>query len=207
VDFWTRLDGVRARWDVLTHPFYVRWSAGELTRAELAAYAGEYRHAVVALADRAETVARMAGPDLREDLARHAGEERAHVALWDGFATAVGADLDVAPRPETRACASAWSTVGGDSVLAGLVGLYAIESAQPQISETKRAGLVERYGFEPDSAGTAYFDLHATLDVAHAASSRRLIEARVAAADADALVAEAESVLSANWGLLDGVDA
>ena len=206
MDFWNRLDGVRARWDVLTHPFYVRWSRGELTGSELAAYAGEYRHAVVALADRAERVARMAGPDLREDLARHAREERAHVALWDGFAAAVGADLAAPPRPETAACARAWSTVGGESVLAGLVGLYAIESAQPAISETKRAGLVERYGFDPDGPGTAYFDLHATLDVAHAASSRRMIEARLGDADADALLAEAESVLAANWGLLDGVD-
>src|SRR5262245_15764885 len=44
------IDALRSRHDVLRHPFYRRWSAGELTRAELAHYAGQYRHAVVALA-------------------------------------------------------------------------------------------------------------------------------------------------------------
>src|SRR5439155_499848 len=45
-----RIDEARTRWNVLDHPFYVRWERGELTRDDLAYYAGEYRHAVVALA-------------------------------------------------------------------------------------------------------------------------------------------------------------
>ena len=49
-----RLDAARRRWNVLEHPFYRRWECGELSRDELTAYAGEYRHAVVALADAAE---------------------------------------------------------------------------------------------------------------------------------------------------------
>jgi pyrroloquinoline-quinone synthase len=44
------IDAARERWNVLEHPFYVRWERGELTRDELARYAGEYRHAVLALA-------------------------------------------------------------------------------------------------------------------------------------------------------------
>lgn len=47
---WERIEEVRARHNVLEHPFYVRWSAGELTREELARYAGQYRHATEALA-------------------------------------------------------------------------------------------------------------------------------------------------------------
>ncbi len=35
-----RLDDVRDRWSVLRHPFYRRWSAGELSGEELAFYAG-----------------------------------------------------------------------------------------------------------------------------------------------------------------------
>ena len=48
-----RIDEARVRWNVLDHPFYRRWERGELSSAELAFYAGEYRHAVVALADAA----------------------------------------------------------------------------------------------------------------------------------------------------------
>src|SRR5438045_1723277 len=105
MDFWARLEAVRTRWNVLEHPFYQRWSAGDLTAEELAAYAAEYRHAVVALADAAEATAAQAGPALADELAAHAAEERSHVALWDGFAEVVGAPRDVEPTAATRACA------------------------------------------------------------------------------------------------------
>ena len=35
MDFFADLDAVRRRWNVLEHPFYTRWSAGELTLDEL----------------------------------------------------------------------------------------------------------------------------------------------------------------------------
>jgi len=37
-DFFDRADAIRERWDVLRHPFYTRWSAGELSSGELAFY-------------------------------------------------------------------------------------------------------------------------------------------------------------------------
>jgi pyrroloquinoline-quinone synthase len=204
VDLWSRLHDVQARWNVLEHPFYTRWSAGELTPGELATYAGEYRHAVVALAEATGRAARAAGPDERAALAAHAGEEAAHVALWDGFVAATGGDSDRAPAPETAACAQAWAGEGRD-LLGHLVALYAIESAQPAISRVKADGLREHYGFETGPA-TAYFDLHAERDAEHAAEGRELIGPRLDGADVDALAAEAEAVLKANWSLLDGVE-
>ena len=193
MDFWDRLDAVADRWNVLRHPFYLRWSEGTMTRPELAFYAGQYAYAVEALA--AAT----------SDLAR-----RSHVSLWAGFQEAVGSS-GAEPLPETADCARAWADPDR-SELRTLVSLYAIESAQPAISETKRTGLVERYGFEPGPA-TRYFDVHAVLDVEHARVARGAIaEAREPATspdrdgEDDALVAEAERVLSANWRLLDGVD-
>src|SRR5206468_3668053 len=93
-----QIEAVRAAWDILRHPFYARWSCGELTRDELARYAGQYRHAVVALAEAAE---RAGSP--------HADEERAHVGLWDGFVGAVGGRSDADALPETAACAAAWA--------------------------------------------------------------------------------------------------
>jgi pyrroloquinoline-quinone synthase len=204
MEFWSQLEAVRERHDVLTHSFYQRWSAGELTREELAVYAGQYRHAVVALAQASERAARSASPELRPGLERHAAEEASHVALWDDFAEAVGGSKTDDAAPETQACADAWAGDGQRPFLASLVALYAIESAQPAISATKRAGLAEHYGIDGD--GSAYFTLHEGLDVAHAAAGRVLIEQHLDGADADALVAEAESVLKANWELLDGVE-
>jgi pyrroloquinoline-quinone synthase len=187
-----RLAEVRARWNVLEHPFYRRWSGGELTAEELSFYAGEYRHAVVALADAAEAAG-----------AEHAAEERAHVALWDDFAEAVGAPQEVDPLPETLECVEAWTAAR--EALEGLVILYAVESGQPAISRTKLDGLVEHYGVDEGPA-TEYFALHAELDHEHAAHSRRLIEQRLDGADADRLVAVAERAVRGNWALLDGVE-
>jgi pyrroloquinoline-quinone synthase len=202
VDLWSRLDDVHARWNVLEHPFYERWSAGELSREDLARYAGQYRHAVVALAEAADRAAHAAGAPV--ELAAHAGEEAAHVQLWDGFADAAGTDGPQPPEPETAACADAWSDNRRD-LLCHLVALYTIESAQPAIARVKADGLREHYGFATGPA-TAYFDLHVERDVEHAAEGRALIAARLDGADEDAMVGEAERVLRANWALLDGVE-
>ena len=185
-----RLDDVAERWDVLRHPFYTRWNRGELRREELAFYAGEYRHLVVALA---KTARATSDPE-------HAAEEESHVELWDGFAQARGADAGRPPRPETVSAAAAWTADG----LEGLAVLHAVESAQPAISRTKLDGLLRHYGFG-DGESTRYFSVHATLDEEHAARTRELLAARAAPADEDRLVAAAEAALRGNSELLDGV--
>ena len=204
MDLLSRLDAARERTNVLDHPFYVRWSEGTLTREELAFYAGEYRHAVVALADGLDAAAAASTePAVRAQLVEHGAEEREHVALWDDFAAALDAELGRPARPETEACATAW-TAGADT-LEGLVAAYTIESAQPAISQTKLDGLRAHYGVA-DGPATEYFALHADRDHEHAAQSRELIAARAADADADRLVAVAEGALRGNWELLDGVE-
>jgi pyrroloquinoline-quinone synthase len=199
MEFWDRLDAAADSFDVLRHPFYVRWSEGTLTSAELGLYAGQYAHAVRALAAAARSVADS------PEAAAHAAEEEAHVELWDGFARAAGAG-PAAPLPETSDCVEAWADPRRPK-LATLVALYAIESAQPAISEVKRAGLVDLYGYSPGPA-TEYFDVHTERDLEHARAGREAIaELRDAASEDDnALVAQAERVLAANWRLLDGVE-
>ena len=188
-----RIDEVRARWNVLNHPFYLRWERGDLTRADIAFYAGEYRHAVVALADAAAV-----GGD-----AEHAVEEGAHIQLWDDFAAELDAPLDREPTIETRECAAAWRAE--DSLEARAV-LYAVESGQPDISRTKLTGLVDHCGFAAGTKGTGYFELHSDKDHENAAASAEVLR-QPAPEDADRLVAAAEAALKGNWRLLDGVES
>jgi pyrroloquinoline-quinone synthase len=199
---WQRIEDARARWNVLQHPFYLRWSAGELSREELASYAGQYRHATEAIARLSEQAADAASDPDRRELIRHAMEETDHVALWDGFTEAVGGQIGAEPAPETRACVDAWTAE--DGLVGSLVRLYAIESGQPEISRVKREGLAEHYGVG-DGDGNAYFRIHERLDVEHAAAGRELIERHLDGADEDLLVGAAESAFRANWHLLDGV--
>jgi pyrroloquinoline-quinone synthase len=205
MDFWDRIEAVRSENDVLEHPFYQRWSAGSLTAEELARYAGEYRHAVVALASCAAGAARVAPTELAAGLEAHAAEEADHVELWDRFAQATGARCDRAPLPQTESCARTWACAEDPGLLERLVSIYAIERAQPEISIAKLAGLRAHYGLDTPDA-TAYFELHAERDVEHAAAGRALIERLLPGADEDQLVDRARSVLRANWALLDGVD-
>jgi pyrroloquinoline-quinone synthase len=195
VELFERIQEAQDRWNVLRHPFYVRWEAGELTRAELQTYAGQYRHAVAAVARASRNAAELADDG-------HAAEEMAHVTLWDAWATSLGGEPADASF-ETAACVDAWAPA--DAITATAV-LYAVESAQPAIAETKLRGLVEHYGYRPDSPATSYFRVHATRDHEHADRAREILEEEAGAADEDRLVAAAEDALRANWELLDGVE-
>jgi pyrroloquinoline-quinone synthase len=199
---WQRIEESRARHNVLEHPFYVRWSAGELSREELARYAGQYRHATEALARLCDQAAQSAPEARREEIAAHAVEEEAHVGLWDGFVEAAGGEIGVEPTPETAECVTAWTAP--DGYLEQLARMYAIESGQPEISRIKREGLARFYGID-GGTGSEYFRVHEEADHAHAEESRRLIAEAMTPEDEDALVAAADSAFEANWRLLDGV--
>jgi pyrroloquinoline-quinone synthase len=209
MNFWTRLETIREQCNVLEHPFYERWSAGELSADELAHYAGEYHHAVVALASASRSAADLVDPvserGLRGELEEHAREEEDHIALWEDFASAVGGAPSPNPNPETLTCVDVWAGDPQRPLLDSLVALYAIESGQPAISATKRAGLSTHYAVQEGPA-TAYFQLHEHLDIEHAEAAKTLISERLQEADEDRLLAQAESVLQANWLLLDGVE-
>ena len=199
---WERIEESRARHNVLEHPFYVRWSAGELSRGELARYAGQYRHATEALARLCLQTADVAPETRRGEIAAHAAEEESHVGLWDDFVEAAGGEIGAEPTPETAECVSTWTAP--DGYLTQLARMYAIESGQPEIARVKREGLAEFYGID-GGPGSAYFRVHEEADHAHAEESRRLIEEAMTPQDEDALVAAAESAFQANWRLLDGV--
>jgi pyrroloquinoline quinone (PQQ) biosynthesis protein C len=150
---------------LLEHPYYRRWQDGLLTLGELGSYAEQYRHfesclpgALSATADGlSEGPARKLVEDnLRDELSR----PRPHAQIFEGFATAVGADA-------TRNLVELYRSASASDAVASLsvIGAYELQAAQ--VALTKGESLRAHYGL--GAAETEFWDIHAELEQAHAA--------------------------------------
>ena len=193
---------------LLTHPFYRRWEAGELTAGELADYAVHYRAFEAALPEILAVVvdelaasgevgaAEMVSRNLADEL----GRPEPHLALFDGFAAAVPAEpVATVPGPAAEALVDTYRMLAAESPAAAISGLAAYETQAAEIAASKGEGLRRWYGM--DAAGTRFWDLHATLDAEH---GEWAVEA-LALLGADPVVVEdaARRAASAWWALLD----
>ena len=172
--------------DLLEHSFYRRWSQGSLTVEELQDYATQYAHVVRAIPRWLDEV----DPE-------HAGEEREHIAMWEEFGRALGVS-QAAMRGTPANAATAALIAAGDDMAAqghGADVVWPIEEQSPRVSLEKLRGLREHYPAIA-AAGSRYFKVHATLDIAHAASLHPLVE------DLDI----SESVIDGMWELLSSVE-
>lgn len=209
--FWAELAHLRDRWDVLRHPFYVRWSSGELSHRELASYVEEYDHLVVAIADLSWQAAHKADRPLALLLEDQAAAETDQIELWREFARATGWTPEASwaygadPHRATAECANSWAGSPDRPLAHDLVTLYAVEGSQAEIAAAKLDGLVHYYGFDEGSA-TEYFRTHVRVDRAHAALARAALEDVLIAADPFSLLTQAETAHRTYWHMLDAIE-
>jgi len=175
--FFEQLDARIAKFDLLCHPFYKAWSAGELTREDLREYAADYYPHVAAFPEHlAALAARTMDGELRGAiLANRADETGAeggppHDELWLDFAEGMGAEREQVrrrqPLPEVGELVAILRRVAEEgSPAAALAAFYAYESQVPRVAQVKARGLREMYGADARTCG--YFYLHQTADVEH----------------------------------------
>jgi pyrroloquinoline-quinone synthase len=219
-EFFVQAEERIERYNLLKHPFYTAWTAGELTREDLREYAAEYWHHVSifpshlsALHSRLEdgTTRRMIAANLADEEGIGAPDDRAHSELWMDFAKGMGATEDEVKsrtlQPETQRLIASFARVAheGDTA-AALAAFYAYESRVPAIAREKAAGLKNLY--DADSTTARYFTLHQTADVLHADIWRKLISDELAKSpDATQESLDAvEEIAGALWSALDAVE-
>ncbi|HXM65726.1 MAG TPA: iron-containing redox enzyme family protein [Candidatus Acidoferrum sp.] len=221
--FFDQLEAAIAKYDLLCHPFYRAWAAGELTRDDLREYARQYYHHVEAFpCYLAELALRLDEGELRRAVLANMCDEKGtdgvsgrdsvpHSELWLDFAEGMGARRDMVlhlPVAEVRELIRHFHRVASEGTPdEALAAFYAYESQVPRVAKEKERGLREMYGAGDKTCG--YFALHATADIYHSNVWRMQLEKRVAENPeaARAVLAAAEQTAKLLWQALDGIDA
>lgn len=217
--FFQQLDARIAQFDLLSHPFYKAWSAGELSRQDLREYAQDYYHHVKAFPTYLEELSmRLPEGELRravlENLADEKGGEAPtnpeHAALWLDFVEGMGSRCDLRTHQavaEVRQLISFFHDIAGEGAPEeALAAFYVYESQVPRVAKEKARGLREMYGADEKTCG--YFTLHATADVYHAQVWRQQLGARVEASPeaGERALAAGENAARTLWRALDGIE-
>ena len=222
-EFFEQLEASIAKYDLLCHPFYRAWAAGELTRADLREYARHYYHHVEAFPCYLAAFAlRLEEGELRRAVLANMCDEKGasggsgrdavpHSELWLDFAEGMGVRRDVSwhiPVAEVRELVRYFQRIASDGTPEeALAAFYAYESQVPRVAKEKERGLREMYGADEKTCG--YFSLHVTADVYHWNVWKKQLEKRVAAnpETARAALDAAEKTAEMLWRALDGVEA
>jgi len=220
--FFQELDARVAKYDLLSHPFYRAWNAGELTREDLRGYALDYYQHVQAFPTYLAAFAlRLNEGELRRSVLANMRDEQggeqasgepgeSHSEMWLDFAEGMGAGRSGFGHkavPEVNQLVAHFSDVASEGTAEeALAAFYTYESQVPRIAKEKERGLRELYG--ADQRSTRYFSLHVTADLYHSNVWREQLGKRVAAnpETADKALAAAAAAAKALWTALDGIE-
>jgi pyrroloquinoline-quinone synthase len=214
-EFLQALDALIAEKHLLKHPFYVLWTEGKLRREQIREYAISYYPHVAAFPTYVSGVhSGCEDANLRQELLENLIEEERgaenHPALWRRFAASLGAaegDCVAVPRtPEVAEAIGEFRRATREgSPAEGLAALYAYESQIPEVSKSKREGLLAFYGIE-DPEAVRFFTVHEQADVWHREVERAALSRIASTAEQRTrALACASRCLDALNGALDGV--
>src|SRR5437870_8023910 len=165
--FSQELDARIAKYDLLCHPFYKAWSAGELSRDDLREYACQYYHHVAALSTYlAQFAVRLEDGELRQAVLANMADEKGlragetpHVELWLDFAEGMGASRDLRrhqPVAEIRDLIAFFHHIASEGTPEeALAAFYSYESQIPRLAREKARGLRDMYAV--DEKACRYF--------------------------------------------------
>ena len=190
MDFKQTLDSKIADYNLLNHPFYQAWSAGELPVEALRSYAREYGAFISMMPEGWETL----------NDAEIAEEETEHIDLWADFAAGLDTTVTEAQIPQVKALMETADELFSEPTTA-LGALYAFEAQQPATAQSKLAGLKAFYQL-PKSV-EPYFETHS-----HNEHEAEKLLAYIGALPSDSyatVVQACEKMSAALWDALTGI--
>lgn len=216
-EFFEQMDARIAKYDLLCHPFYKTWAAGELKHEDLQEYGRDYFHHVAEFPEYLqEFAARVEDDQLRRAVLVNREDElgldgsRPHPELWLDFVEGMGGGRATgAAAVNEIGELTGWfhSVARQGAPEEALAAFYAYESQVPRVASEKARGLREMYG--ADEKTCEYFTVHTTADVYHSRIWKhqlgKIVERNPQAA-AKALNA-GETAAAALWKALDGIEA
>jgi pyrroloquinoline-quinone synthase len=214
--FWDQVNQEIAKYDLLKHPFYQAWSAGELTTEDLKFYAQQYFHQVSEFPAYLTTLhSRLPEGAMRRAVLANAYEEECdstpHSQLWMRFVEGMGGTEtgtnDAAAIPEMSNLVKSFRAMAAEAPVAAVFGdLFAYESQVPRIAAEKLNGLKQHYG--ADDRTCSYFALHRTADVHHSNVWRKIIAGLIEQNEtrAEEVLQGVSQAAQALWTALDGIE-
>ena len=184
------LDSKISNYNLLHHPFYQAWSAGELPVDALKCYAREYGAFISTLPKGWETL----------NDAETAEEETEHIEMWADFADGLNTEVSDAQIPQVITLLETADKLFSDPITS-LGALYAFEAQQPDTAKSKLTGLKTFYQL-PEKV-EPYFETHS-----HNEHEAEKILARIGALSSDSqetVVQACEQMSSALWDALTGI--
>ena len=190
MDFKQALDNKIADHNLLDHPFYQAWSAGELPVETLRAYAREYGAFIATIPNGWETI----------NDTEIAEEETEHIDMWADFADGLDTTVSEAQIPQVKALLETADELFSEPATA-LGALYAFEAQQPATAQSKLAGLKEFY--QLPKTVEPYFETHS-----HNEHEAEILLERIDALPSEShttVVQACEKMSTALWDALTGI--
>ena len=190
MDFKQALDNKISEYNLLNHPFYQAWSAGELPIEALKCYAREYGAFISTMPKGWETL----------NDAETVEEETEHIDMWADFADGLNTQVSEAQIPQMKKLLETAENLFSEKETA-LGALYAFEAQQPETAKSKLAGLKEFYQL-PEKV-EPYFETHS-----HNEHEAEKLLARIGDLPSDSqetVVQACEQMSRALWDALTGI--
>jgi pyrroloquinoline-quinone synthase len=211
----TRIDEMIDERHLLKHPFYTKWTAGELPKEAMQEYARQYFAFESAMPRFLSAIhSRTENANARQQILDNLWDEEHgrdnHAELWLRFAEGIGVSRDDVLTAEhndaTRALVDTYAEIAYDATPAeGIAALYAYERQVPQTAESKIHGLQEHYGVD-DKRTTSFFAVHGVMDIEHSGAEREMLGELAADSSEPAIEKATQRALDAWWNFLSAVD-